>query len=492
MIRIGGPLRVALVMVLLSLVSAVPRLADAQVTSPPNGTPTVRFGGLGTPWNEWSAISVCNTTFGYLYGNGSSPGNYNTGSTNASCGEIFEDSEGIGDCLCTGEKNDGTPLSREINERCDPAGGCGDMTLVTPNLCASGYEYDELSGTGSTYVQTGNLMGDACKLACPAGQIPDPNSPEGCVEVCPAGGERIERYGPYSAASQSDLNITANTDCVSGCSWEPGAAQVVQLSTGTVCGTFNGEETCTGLPSTFELVVRYDAVGAECSNPPNPVPDCIGCSVTSPWPDPAIQDPETGTPNPDPKTETTTETTQEVDNGDGTTTSTRTTIYPDASERVETTTCDAAGNCSSTVTAGEGDATGDDDDTPDSSVSGLGSCDVAPTCQGDAAQCAQVQLAWETACALTEDPGTDLATEAAELPADASSLAVGGDVDASGLADFSDIHAPACIPDPTFEAFGETYAVSAVPICDVSEMVGVMNLLIAPFLYMLVVIRGWS
>lgn len=111
------------------------------------------------------------------------------------------------------------------------------------------------------------------------------------------------------------------------------------------------------------------------------------------------------------------------------------------------------------------------------------SCDSAPACSGDAVQCAQAKLAFELKCLATKDDdyqkyakgvlgGNDPLSSNMPDPKNPTEIPV-------GTLNTSEIFAASCPTNPQFQVFGKSYQLKLQPLCDLGELMGKLNVMIA-------------
>lgn len=379
---------------------------------------------------------------------------------------------------------------------CDAATGVG----LCNEACPEGHTYDAGTGMclgGCSWPEVFNEITQQCETFddCPNGEVPDPANEFQCIpNPCEAGQSRNATYGPYWANDVGQINADVpGVACIGSCLVDVTGSELVVSVPGGNCGFVNGAATCE-TPAGFNISIFGSTNGTDCTGD-TPPPNCATCQ---PAPNGQPQDPPAETDNPtqeenEPSNTTTTQST--TDNGDGTSTTTRTTTFPDGSTSTTTTTSDNGTGNTITQTIGTTGGEAEETDGPDDERQyGGGECAAVPFCSGDAIDCAIARHLWEAKCALATDVQVDEAALEASLgDTDLSTIVDGGEVDASdplGLGGYSELSAPSCPADYTFNVLGASVPVSWTYVCQLLMLIRPLVHAVGLFLATLIFYRG--
>lgn len=199
-------------------------------------------------------------------------------------------------------------------------------------------------------------------------------------------------------------------------------------------------------------------------------------------------------------------TTTKTTNGNGSTTTTTTTTNPDSSKSTTTTTTDAAGNSTSSTqnTPPQDPLNGFCTNNPNSPLckastpskfcednptaticenrtsSGGDTCDDAPSCDGDAIDCAVLKQDWQIRCEARNQAKVDpLGVEGMNIVSGSDPLASqfptmnnGQTVDLSTKLNHTEIYAASCPPPAVFSLQGHSFSIDYGPLCHFGEIIG--------------------
>jgi hypothetical protein len=358
--------------------------------------------------------------------------------------------------------------------------GCRNSpwTTNTPISYTLGYTYSCPSG------QNWTLSGTSCdRPACVSPQVRSVTNGTCTAPPCPASGTAADSTW-YSGSG----SVVPSSLCVNNCTYSAGDFGVATStlwtskagkSTGVACST----NTATSLPATdprTDCVSKGMAYGTV-----NGTTVCVAAS-TSTANKTTVTTPSTGSPS--------------------TVTST------------DSITCDASGTCTKTTTTNTtsggsgpgGTGTGSTtttgttsttepktsfcQDNPTSSIcttsafSGACAAGAAPTCTGDAVQCAQAQYSFQQYCSsIDKTDALSVAGIAATGGNDPLAASLPTSDKASvipvGTLNSTEIFAAGCPADPVITAFGHSYVLpmSTAGLCTLGEAMGKLNVMMAMF-----------
>lgn len=390
------------------------------------------------------------------------------------------------------------------------------ITLSNPQYpTASAHTYTQTTRqtTCSGTVLSSGTIQSTRSSTCPTGSTWNGSDCVRTAYTCPAtGGWTLEGQSctrndcaPKAGTDASDQGYftggIATTACISGCTAN------IQISEGVdvILRVVNGVDT-------FYTRAKYvypESTSSCTSNTPlalGPLPaSTCGANQTGGYingtymcVDNTTQEPVPTSPN---KTETeTTDKTTET-NPDGSSTTTETTTNSDGLTTTTTTTTSADGTTSTSTSTSSGPPKNEISDyclaNPTAAVcakseaSGGGDCSNAPTCQGDAIQCAILRQQWENRCSSKsiEDAlgkGSQQAEALAQVgtdsmignPADLTSITE--TLDVSGQISQQKFLAGGCIADETISLpYGQSLTIPFSSLCPYLEIFGNIMVIVA-------------
>lgn len=456
-------------------------------------------------------------------------------------------------------KSDGSPWGPFITVATYSKTYCPDSTyLLSGGKCIPSPAYECPSSGGWTLdgnqctrpdCQPGETRNEAgvCVATCPSGYHEDPQSPGQCIADCI--GDQVQQANGQCACSAGDSALVSyqygggssgpgSSGCVNGCVRSMGTGvcpggviamftggsatcYAYATTTGASCGA-NTQSTSPPMPVTLSPPMPPSAPdppgGGDPLNTPTNAEDPVACGEAGgSW----------GTvngvskclpPNPGSPAVTVTKDESVVTLPDGTKSRTErdsVTINPGAGgspqviQRKVVTVEDGGGNVVSTgVTTTQSDKRSFCEENPSSAIctqkraSGGGTCSAAPTCEGDAIECAILEQSWRTRCALSLDPahpetagmvelGHLVASGADPLAASmpwSSQQRAANTIDMSGVINQTEMFGASCLPDLSFSVAGNAFSIPLGVTCTYLGYIG--NLFVMVSLVSAVMIIG--
>ncbi len=177
-----------------------------------------------------------------------------------------------------------------------------------------------------------------------------------------------------------------------------------------------------------------------------------------------------------------------TDNGDGTSTETTTSTKTDGNGNTTTTTTTTIiDNTSGEVQSETVQETKEEKESEEGSVTGGGSCDAPPVCDGDAIQCAILKQSFDTKCALTPPDPSEITAESLGVGEDDTVESLSDEdsiFDISELLDTTGFLGGSCPAPRTINVTGlnTSFVLDLEPFCTLAEYVGIFVLVVASFI----------